>query len=238
MPYRIALFALCLVFFPGEAANAQRSQQLLTKEDCVQLEEASYDKPGNFESGGFYNSKEYRQCSDAAFSMEPNAGLEILNAFQPEGSCNDLFSDIQRLEKRLFYATVNNIKSMPQYMQCCYEIKDVRRCEGIFADDSEHFDALMFEPLHIRVDTAERVVLHSDKPNYVLQSLFFNGQAVPFTQTDTAAWEAILPVAKKTTPTGPFDFNVLNAIFAWNGKDSEHSLMGKFRKAVWYYKTK
>lgn len=233
MTYKGMLFGLCLVLWVGTAANAQDSTPRLTKEECVRLEDTFYDRPHRPDGQGFYQSDDYRRCRDAAFTLDPNAGLELLNALSGEGESLELDRDLEHLEQQLFVLTHDNRQSQPHSVLSCDQITKGRWCRGPLADDSEHFDALLVEPLDLRAGATERFTVHTDKPNYVLKSVFFDGQVVAFQRTGPTLW--VVSVAIESGFRS--DLHSLSAIFEWNGNGPDASRWGRFRKAVWYYKT-
>ena len=235
MNYHMVLAALGLIVSGGTWACAQDRAPRLTGEACARLEAAFYERPRSPEIRSFYQSAAYRQCREAAFAMDPLAGIELLEALSGEGESLDWDCDLHTLEKRLFHASIGTVTTQPQYMQRCYRIEQDRWCRGVLADDSEHHDALLFGATELKAGTPQRLTLHTDKPHYVLQQLFLNEQAVTFRQTGRGTWEATLSFATNPQTHHPSDVYSLSAIFTWDGQGADPSRLGTFRKAVWYY---
>lgn len=223
--------ALCLTLI---AACAKNESGILppesSTEECVTIQEAYFPRQKDF-----FNSEEYRKCRDAALSMEPNAGAAMLNALDMEGESLTLVSDIEDLEKKLFFCAVGNNPVCPSRLQTCYEVSDTGRCKGVFADDSERLDSALLPSRAPEIAKGGRITLCSKKPNYILKSLFIDKQPVPFRQTGPAEWEVRLPVAPEPRRENRSGIRMMIAVFQWNGTGSPASSLGTFRKAVWYY---
>lgn len=159
----------------------------------------------------------------------------MLNALDVEGEGLTLVSDIEDLEKKLFFYTIDDRVVRPSKLQTCYEVLYNGRCKGVFADDSERLDSALLLPHAPEAAKDSRIVLHSKKPNYVLKSLIIDKQPVPFRQIGPAEWEVFLPVALEYEQDSRVCVKMMNAVFQWNGTGSPSSSLGTFRKVVWYY---